>query len=65
MVNNCIYCGAGLLRNPEHPHWSHCPSCEPALAEHVLELQRRERLFAFASFAANDKRGLHKQGPLS
>lgn len=54
----CLRCGSELIQNPIHPHWSHCPNCDPTWASFCRNFTRLNRLDAFARAAAADQRGL-------
>lgn len=61
-MKTCLRCGAALEQNPIHRHWHHCPRCEPQWIEAIRAYLHMHSLVAFASFAANDRRGRPTMG---
>lgn len=53
----CNRCGSGLEQNPIHPHWFHCPNCDPRWVTFCRNFRRLTTLDQLATTYASDQRG--------
>lgn len=60
---NCIYCTTPLVKDPERPHWAHCPSCHPEWTDYI-EGVKSFGVFLGMRALARDPRGRPTTRPL-